>query len=100
MEGLEDFIPNNHFNDKIKLEVFQELTQSEVEDIVKNSKFTMCGTNQMPSKLIKLHLKVLLPMITRMVNYSPMTGVFNESWKTSIVKPLLKKEGLNRVLMI
>ena len=52
----------------------------------------------MPSKLIKWHLGVLLPMITRMVNYSLTAGVFNESWKTSIVKPLLKKEGLDRVL--
>ena len=52
----------------------------------------------MPSKLIELHLEVLLPMITGMVNYSLMAGVFNESWKTSIVKPLLKKEGLDGVL--
>ena len=52
----------------------------------------------MPSKLIKQNLEVLLPMITRMVNYSLMAREFNESWKTSIVKPLLKKEGLNRVL--
>ena len=37
-------------------------------------------------------------MITRMVNYSLMAGEFNDSWKTSIVKPLLKKEGLDRVL--
>ena len=36
LEGQEDFIPNNHFNDKIKLEVFSELTQTEVEDIVKS----------------------------------------------------------------
>ena len=69
-----------------------------MEDIVKNSKFTTCGTNPMPSKLIKLHLDVLLTMIMRMVNYSLMAGVFNESWKTSIVKPLLKKEGLDTVL--
>ena len=81
MEGQKDFIPNNHFNDEIKLEVFQQLTQSEVKDIVKNSTFTTCGTDPMPLKVIKLHLEVLLPMITRMVNYFLMARVFNESWK-------------------
>ena len=65
---------------------------------MKNSKLTTCGTEPMPSKLIKWHLDVLLPIITRMVNYSLMAGVFSESWKTSIVKPLLKKEVSDRVL--
>ena len=52
----------------------------------------------MTSKLIKWHLDVLLPMITRMVNYSLTAGIFNENWKTSIIKPLLMKEGMDRVL--
>ena len=94
----EDFISNNQFNDKDKMEVSEELTQLEVEDIVKNSKFTTFGTDPMPSKLIKQHLDVPLPMIPRMVNHSLMAGVFNENWKTSIVNPLLKKDGLDRVL--
>ena len=34
----EDIITNNQFNNKIKLEVFQELTQIKVEDIMKNFK--------------------------------------------------------------
>ena len=89
----EDFIPNSHFNDKIKLEAFQELMQLEVEEIVKSSKSTTCGTNPMPPKLIKWNLDVLLTLITRMVNYSLTAGVINESWKTSIIKPLLEKEG-------
>ena len=55
--------------------------QLEVEEIVKSSKSVTCGSDPMPSKLIKQHLEVLLPLITRMVNYSLTAGVFNESWK-------------------
>ena len=36
----EDFILNSPFNGNIKLEVFQELMQLEVEEIVKSSKST------------------------------------------------------------
>ena len=69
-----------------------------MEDIVKKSKCRTCGTDPMPSKLIKQNLNVLLPMIARIVNYFLKAGKFNKSWKTSIVKSLLKKEGLDRVL--
>ena len=70
----------------------------EEEEIIKSSKSTGCGSEPMPSKLIKWHLDVLLPLITRMVNHSLTAGVFNDSWKTSIIKSLLKKEGKDRVL--
>ena len=72
--------------------------QLEVEEIVKSLKSTTCGADPMSSKLIKWHLDVLLPLITRMVDYSLTAGVFSGSWKTSIIKPLLKKEGMDRVL--
>ena len=91
-------ILNSQFNDNIKLQVFRELMQLEVKEIVKCLKSTTCGSDPMPSKLIKLHLHVLLPLIGRMVKYSLTDRVFNESWKTSIIIPLLKKEGMDRVL--
>ena len=69
-----------------------------MDEIVKSSKSTTCRTDPMPSKLIKQHLDVLLPLITRMVNYSLAVGVFNESWKTSIIKPSLQEEGVDRIL--
>ena len=94
----ENFILNSQFNDNIKLEAFRELMQLEGEKIVKSLKSTTCGSDPMPCKLIKWHLDVLLLMITRTVNYSLTAGVFNESWKTSIIKPLLKREGIDRVL--
>ena len=72
--------------------------QLEVEEIVKSSISTTCGSDPMPSKLTKWQLDVLLPLITRIVNYSFNAEVFNESWKTSIIIPLLKKEGIDRVL--
>ena len=70
----------------------------EVDEIVKSLKSTTSGSDPMPSKLIKWHLEVVLPLISRIAIYSLTVGVFNESWKTFIIIPLLKKEGMDRIL--
>lgn len=44
------------------------------------------------------HLNELLSSIyTIMINLSPSTGHFPDSWKLAVVRPLLKKAGLERV---
>ena len=98
MRQARSLYTNSQFNDNIKLEVLQAQTQLEVEEIVKSSKSPTCGSDPIPSKLIKWYLDALIPLTTRMVNYSLAAGVFNESWKTSIIIPLLKKEGMDRIL--
>ena len=63
--------------------------------------------NEMPTSTVHLDrvplmvFKKLAPYlkseITTLVNLSLSHGVFAESWKTSIVKPLLKKIGLDLI---
>lgn len=77
---------------------FQEIEESDVRKLVKMGKATTCSTDPIPSKLVKQHLDTLLPLLTRFVNLSLCSGSFADEWKTAVIKPLLKKKGLDRTL--
>ena len=48
----------------------------------------------MPSSLVKEHAAVLALIITQIINKSMDKGTVSENLKNSILKPLLKKQGL------
>ena len=56
-----------------------------------------CHLDPVPFMVFKKLAPYLKSEITTLVNLSLSRGVFVESWKTSIVKPLLKKIGLDLI---
>ena len=50
-----------------------------------------------PTSLLKEALELLLPTLTKLVNLSLAEGVFAEEWKIALVKPLLKKVGMDLI---
>ena len=54
------------------------------------SKPTTCGSDPIPSTGVKHHLNILLPIITRIINWSLRTDSFHKVWKRSIITPLQK----------
>ena len=54
---------------------------------------TTCGSDPIPSTVVKHHLNILLPIITRLINWSLKTGSFHKIWKKSIITPFKKKVG-------
>ena len=76
-----------------KLEVFKEISTEEVNKIIIESKPTTCGSDPIPSTVVKHHLNILLPVITRIINWSLRTGTFHKVWKRSIIIPLQNKVG-------
>ena len=48
-----------------------------------------------PTWILKEHIDVLLPTITKIVNMSLATSTFPSQFKSAIVKPLLKKSSLD-----
>ena len=92
LENYELFAPpSNCLNHK--LEVFNEISTEEVKKIIMESKSTTCGSHQIPSTVVKHHLNILLPIITRIFNWSLRTGSFHKAWKRSIITPLPKNVG-------
>ena len=53
-----------------------------------------CELDHIPTQVLKRILPIILGAITDIVNISLSTGSFACNWKTAIVKPFLKKPGL------
>ena len=56
-----------------------------------------CKVDALPTKLLKDCIDGILPTITNLVNISLWDGVFASGWKTSIIRPLLKKCNLDLI---
>ena len=54
-----------------------------------------CPLDPTPTSVVLDVLDVLLPVITNMINLSLESGVFASDWKEALLKPLLKKCGLD-----
>ena len=54
-----------------------------------------CELDPIPTHILKGVLPTLIPIITHIVNALLNSTCFCEEWKTSVVKPLLKKKGLD-----
>ena len=63
---------------------------------LKDKKKTCC-LDPIPTKLVLGCLDILLPVITKIINYSLEYGVFPSVWKNMLVFSLLKKYGLEPI---
>ena len=54
-----------------------------------------CDSDVIPISLLKEALELLLPTLTKLVNLSLAECAFAEEWKIALVKPLLKKVGMD-----
>jgi len=82
-----------------KLHMFSSVTEDEVSNIIKSSSNASCDLDPWPTRIIKKHIGTLVPVITKIVNLSLTTGHVPDCLKEAIVKPLLKKPGLNNELL-
>ena len=79
---------------------FRQLTQNDVRKLIMSSKSTTCDLDPILTSLLKEHISILLPTITKMVNLSLHTGVFPTEWKLAFVTPFIMKLGLATILKI
>ena len=71
------------------------MTEDEVIKIIGEMSPKSCELDTIPSSLLKWLVTDLAPTLTKLVNTSLTSGVFATDWKTLIIRPLLKKLGLN-----
>ena len=72
----------------------QPLTDEEIEKEICSMNNKTCELDAIPTYLIKDILPAVLKTITQIVNMSLTTGTFPLDWKTAIIRPLIKKAGL------
>ena len=78
------------------IDQFEPATQDEIMKIIKSSSKASCSLDPLPTRLlVDNFLPELLPVITDIVNSSLSSGIFPESMKMALVRPLLKKLSLN-----
>ena len=70
------------------------LYNRDILKLVNASKPTTCELDAIPTVRLKEHLSELTPVLTEIVNRSLLSGVFPDTWKSAVIKPLLKKKGL------
>ena len=84
-------------NNPPQFDQFEETTDEEVLKIINSMGAKTCGSNPVPSSVLKELAPCIAKQITTIVNMSLREGVFANKWKTAIIKPLLKKVGLDPV---
>ena len=83
--------------DIINLNKFEPLSEDEIKGIVRSMPTKSCETDALQTKFIKEGLDKLLPVLAKLINVSLENGVFADKWKTTIVRPLLKKANLDLI---
>jgi hypothetical protein len=73
---------------------FLPATPEEVRHAILSSSNSTCPLDVLPTKLFKSCIDALLLPVTRLINLSLSEGNFPTSFKTALVKPLLKKYSL------
>jgi hypothetical protein len=74
-----------------KLSKFELTTEEEVRKIVMHAATKTCALDPIPTWLLKDSIDALLPIITKLINMSLLTGEVPVSMKEALVIPLLKK---------
>ena len=82
------------------LEEFNRMCNEEVLSVIKSMAAKTCESDPFPSSLFKDSAPHIIDIITELVNASLTEGIFVNNWKTAIIKPLLKKLGLELIAKI
>ena len=75
---------------------FNPTSQEEVKRIIQLSPSKSCELDPIPTWLLKDCLNELLPILTKIINTSLETAKVPKSFKSSHIRPLLKKPGLDQ----
>ena len=75
---------------------FKPVTEDEDSKCIHKSPTKSCPLDPIPTFLLKDCLDILLPSITKLVNYSLIDGSFTSAFKRAVVTPLIKKASLPR----
>ena len=76
---------------------FQVVTDSEILKFIKEAPSKTYSLDPCPTHIVKQCIDILLPSLTKLVNFSLKNGIFRNPFKRAIVRPLLKKSTLSKV---
>ncbi|XP_030834100.1 uncharacterized protein LOC115921128 [Strongylocentrotus purpuratus] len=71
-------------------------TEDELLKIILASPSKSCSLDPIPTWFLKEHVHCLLPVLTNIVNSSLQTGTFPSAARSAIIRPLIKKQNLDK----
>ena len=74
---------------------FEEITQDQLEKIIREMNSKTCPLDPAPTYLVKKCLNLLLPLILHIVNTAIRTNSFPDELKYAIVTPIVKDDSKN-----
>ena len=77
------------------LTTFEPADENEIKKLILDSSTKSCHLDPVPTALLKNSLPELLPYITYVINESLLSGIVPSCYKNALVKPLIKKSGLD-----
>ena len=80
----------------LPLDQFQCVSVSDIKKLISNSATKSCELDPIPTSILKDCLPELLPIITSFINESLISGIVPAPLKEGILRPLLKKAGMNQ----
>uniref|UniRef100_A0A8C5CK28 Reverse transcriptase domain-containing protein n=1 Tax=Gadus morhua TaxID=8049 RepID=A0A8C5CK28_GADMO len=97
--GQDGVLPSRMVNSDATLLEFKAISLVELERVIKASKPTTCMLDPLPSRVLKELLPTVGPVILSLMNLSFSTGIVPSNFKAAVLKPLLKKPGLDPELI-
>ena len=91
-------IPDQSFNG-VPLNCFSSVTLQEIRHIILKAPGKSCKLDPLPSWLLKECVDELSPIVTSIVNTSLNHAIVPLSLKTALIRPLLKKSGLDKEVL-
>lgn len=86
-------------NECISFSNFKELTDADVEKIIRDLPNKHCSLDPVPSNLFKQCMICLLPYVKHVLNSSLLNGVFPNCYKQALIKPKLKGQSLDKDIL-
>ena len=81
-----------------RLTNFKTINDQDILSIINRAPPKSCKLNPMPTTLLKVDRNVIVPNIKDIVNTSVVSGRFTRNIKQALLRPLLKKKGLDLTL--
>ena len=73
------------------LNTFKPVTEDQVSKCINESPTKICSLDPTPTFLLKDCLDILVPSITKLINYSLIDGSFPNAFKKAVFTPSLKR---------
>ena len=96
LSGYKKYKPNHKSTPTFS--TFILITEEEAAKLIGKMARKSCELDPLPITLLKEILPSVIAPLTKIINVSLTQGIFADMWKVAVIRPLIKKLGLDLLL--